>query len=160
MYAEELISDWNVNRQFSDKQLSSIFENSILKIEVIDYLKVNPNREFAQNFLERVLSKRREGSDIGTGDNIMFASYLLGLHGNVEDSLLIWRAKNVDFDAFCYVDIQLVVFAGVEETIGFFILLNTEESTKAAEYLKQCKDAGNFGDINEYYSAEQLPWWI
>jgi hypothetical protein len=160
MNAQELIYSWASTSDFSDNQMSLLFDDRKLKIEMIDYLKNNPNRKLTHDLLEKVLSKRREQSEIGSGDNIMYASYLVGLNRFVEDSLLIWRAKNVDFDAFGYIDVQLVVFAGIDKTIDFFDSLATEESTKAVEYLKECREAGDFESIDEYFSDEQLPWWI
>lgn len=90
----------------------------------------------------------------------MYACYLLGLNKKIEDSLLIWKAKNIDFDTYCGIDVQLKVFAGIDKTINYLYSLNTEESLKAASYLEECNETGDFDDIENYYSKEQLPWWI
>lgn len=37
----------------------------------------------------------------------------------IEDCALIWEAKTLDSDSYCAVDIQLVVFAGVDVTIDY-----------------------------------------
>lgn len=39
--------------------------------------------------------------------------------GQVEDSLLIWKAKRSDFDAACYLDIRLLCGASLGETKEF-----------------------------------------
>src|SRR5258708_7595175 len=37
-------------------------------------------------------------------------------HGDIEDTLLIWRAKQSNFDAACGIDVQLLCGAGLEAT--------------------------------------------
>jgi hypothetical protein len=64
--------------------------------------------------------------------------------GNVEDSLLIWRAKESSFDASCYIDIQLTCGAGFEETKDFLSKQNTPNTEKIFNYLLMCEKAGDF----------------
>ncbi len=68
--------------------------------------------------------------------------------------------KSTDESTFCYVDIQLVPFAGVEETISFLKSQNTEKTEKILEHIEACNKSGNFDNLEEYYSVEKLPWWI
>jgi hypothetical protein len=40
---------------------------------------------------------------------------LLYTYGDVEDTLIIWKARNIDFDIGCYIDGDLLIGAGIEE---------------------------------------------
>lgn len=42
--------------------------------------------------------------------------FLLFIIGDVNDSILIWKAKNKDFDAVCYIDGEFLCGAGLKET--------------------------------------------
>jgi len=55
--------------------------------------------------------------------------------GHVEDSLNIWRAKQNDFDAFCFIDSEFLCGAGVEATQQYLYKVGTEEANKALEYI-------------------------
>jgi hypothetical protein len=59
-----------------------------------------------------------------------------------------------------WVDVQLVVFAGVDNTIQYLKSLGTTESQKAVEYLEKCEEAGDLDRIEEYFSQDNMPWWI
>ncbi|SFF09014.1 hypothetical protein SAMN04487969_113149 [Paenibacillus algorifonticola] len=57
-----------------------------------------------------------------------------------EDSgstLLIWNAKMKDFDAGCYIDGELLIGAGLNETIHFLQKLNTTKTKEILEYIEQ-----------------------
>ena len=90
----------------------------------------------------------------------MLACYILGLHNQIEDCLKIWEAKYTDFDTYCGLDIQLVPFAGVNETIEFLKGQITKEGREAFNYVSDCKKAGDFEELEEYYSNDKLPWFI
>lgn len=98
-------------------------------------------------------------SDV-SGDTIMLACYILGLHNEVEDCIAIWTAKNVDFDAYCYVDIQLAVFAGVKETISFLETQTTDDAVEALIYINKCKAAEDFDALGSYFNPQNMPWFV
>ena len=58
-------------------------------------------------------------ADSGCGDVLLACCWLLFVNGQVEDSALVWRAKNVNFDAHCYVDSVFLVAHGVRATAEF-----------------------------------------
>lgn len=60
----------------------------------------------------------RDG-DAGCGDALLACCWLLFMIGEVGDAALIWEAKNVNFDAHCYVDSVLLVPSGVAATAEF-----------------------------------------
>ena len=88
----------------------------------------------------------------------MLACYILGKHGQVEDCMKVWETKQIDFDTYCYVDIQLVPFAGIQETIEYLETQNSEEAKKALEYVVACSEAGDFDDLEQYF--KETPWYV
>lgn len=66
--------------------------------------------------------------------------------GCVDDTLLIWRAKEKDFDTHGYVDVQLLCGAGLEKTLGYLKKKNTLEAKEELSYLRKCKE--DFEDFN------------
>lgn len=72
----------------------------------------------------------------------------------------IGNTKTIDFDTFCAFDIQLVVFAGVNNTIDYLKTKNSDESKDALKYIEECKISGDFDNIENYFSESQSPWFI
>lgn len=64
--------------------------------------------------------------------------------GNVEDSLIIWRAKSTNFDLMCGLDVQFICGAGIEQTRNYLAQTDTDESHDALKYLDECIDSGDF----------------
>jgi hypothetical protein len=65
-------------------------------------------------------------------------------HGNVEDSLLVWRAKRSNFDAGSAIDVQLMCGAGLEATQEYLRNAQSDEAAEALKYLNECERAGDF----------------
>ncbi|MDQ8015152.1 MAG: hypothetical protein REI96_22085 [Flavobacterium nitrogenifigens] len=130
---------------------------------LVNHFKKNKNRDLALKLLERFSEIRNQpypnGYDIGI-EALMLSAYILGLHQNIEDCLKIWNTKTIDFDTFCGFDIQLVVFAGVTNTIDYLKTLNSNESEDALKYIEECKISGDFNGIEIYFSENQSPWFI
>ena len=82
------------------------------------------------------------------------AAQLLSI-GKVDDSLLIWRAKDTNFDLMCGLDIQFLCGAGIEETKRFLTQTHSQESRDALEYLEECIVAGDFEDWTPTKSIQQ-----
>lgn len=59
--------------------------------------------------------------------------------GEVQDTLLIWRAKNKDFDAGCYIDVQLLCGAGLDKTINYLKGIGNFEAKKELSYIEECQ---------------------
>ena len=55
----------------------------------------------------------------GCGDVLLACCWLLFLHGRVEDSALIWAAKQLSFDTACNIDSVFLVPGGIPATAGF-----------------------------------------
>ena len=60
-----------------------------------------------------------EANDAGCGDVLLACCWMLFMGGDVDDAALVWRAKNVNFDAHCYIDSALLVPHGVAATAEF-----------------------------------------
>ena len=64
--------------------------------------------------------------------------------GVAEDSLLIWKAKNCNFDAACGLDIQFLCGAGLQATKDFLSASTDSQAAKALDYVLGCEEAGDF----------------
>ncbi|MFC5267667.1 hypothetical protein ACFPJ1_36600 [Kribbella qitaiheensis] len=58
-------------------------------------------------------------ADSGCGDVLLACCWLLFMIGHVEDAALVWRAKNVNFDAHCYIDSVFLIPQGGAVTAEF-----------------------------------------
>lgn len=163
MTLQTLLQEFDQTQTFSRETILAIEKHEYIGGELVQYFLENKNREWAYRFLKSAAEIRNEpypnGYDIGVGA-LMLAGYILGLHGNIEDCLELWNAKTVDFDTFCAFDIQLVVFGGVAQTIAYLKQQNGETAEKALHYIEECKKAGDFDDLDEYFDRNALPYFI
>jgi hypothetical protein len=160
MTFKKILTAFYKDRTIPDEFIESIEDNRELRIELIDYFRVNDDRDFALQLLNKMVDFRTQKDKGMTSDSIMLACYLLGLHQNVDDCLKIWNAKTTDFDTFCGVDIQLVPFAGVDKTIDYLRGSNCKEAEEALKYVLDCKKSGDFDELDRYYAKESLPWYV
>lgn len=109
----------------------------------LETFSLNPDAKFAEEIREiireEIADKNREDNEI-----LKLSCAQLFALGHVEDSLLIWQAKQSNFDAACYLDIQLLCGAGFEETKAFLSNQDTPEAREALKYLLECEKAGDF----------------
>ena len=163
MTAEQLLNEFKENNSLSTATIEYLDTDEKIGKELVFYFRKNKNRDLALHLLEKAIEIRSQpypnGYDM-SGVILMLFSYILGMHKNMEDCLKIWEAKTVDFDTFCLVDIQLVVFAGLEETIAFFKSQESDESKDALKYVEECKEAGDFENIENYFSEVTVPWFV
>jgi hypothetical protein len=127
-------------------------DNGIFREEVCREINKSlepQDRMLARYLLEQVMLSYRD-EIWGVDDNLKLCAYLLFRIGNVEDSLLIWQAKSINFDTFCGLDIQLVIGAGKAETLSYLQALASEDAIKAVEYIKKCDKAGDFDEMDRY----------
>jgi hypothetical protein len=158
MDTETLIENFKTRHRFSKNEISAIQTDKILRAELVNYFRLNSDRTFALALLDTFIELRKDPKNEVSIDDLMLASFILGMHGQVEDSLKVWEAKKVDFDTYCGVDIQLVSFAGVDETVSFLQKQNDDEAKEALKYVQACSKGGDFDDLEEYYN--ETPWWI
>jgi hypothetical protein len=76
--------------------------------------------------------------------------------GQVDDALLIWRAKQSGFDLGCYLGVQLLCGPGLSETKAALSERDESDAAEALAYIQKCEQAGDFdgfsreGLLNEY----------
>jgi hypothetical protein len=115
-------------------------------------LPANPtSREEICAAFEQAL--RNEGTEESDHELILCLAAQLFSIGNVEDCLLIWRAKSDNFDLGCSIDVQLLCGAGIEETKSYLAAHGSEDALKALKYLQRGIEAGDFKDWS-------VPKWI
>ncbi len=156
-----ILQHFHTENTISDEVVSLIIEDdNNLRSKLIYHFYVNKDRDFAISLLDKFISIRKNPAGEMPAENLMLACYILGQHQQIEDCLKIWEAKNIDFDTYCGLDIQLVPFTGVLETITYLEEQNSPESIKALKYVKGCYECGDFDNLDEYFSKNKLPWFI
>jgi hypothetical protein len=68
--------------------------------------------------------------------------------GVVEDALLIWDAKQSNFDAGCGLDIQFLCGAGLQATKDFLAITSAPTAPAALAYLNKCERGGDFEEFS------------
>lgn len=158
---EEIITDFHNAKALSADIIKAIQDDGLLRKALCDYFNVNSDRDFAIALLDQFILLRLNPDFVTAGDDLMLAGYILGKHKQVQDCLKIWEAKKTDFDAFCYIDIQLMVYAGVQQTLDFLQNETGNESAlEAFEYVKECKEAGDFNNIDTYFEKGRELWFV
>jgi hypothetical protein len=119
---ENLLEEFEKTKSFSLETIKTIENDEKIGRKLVDYFIKNKNRDFALQFVKSSTGARSQpyphGQEIGV-ETLMLASYILGLHQNVEDCMKIWESKTTDFDTMCGFDIQLIVFTGLQKTIDY-----------------------------------------
>lgn len=158
MTVQEIINNYTITGTITENVIEKLQTNDITRSSLANYFKTNKDRAFALSLLNKFVEMRKENKPISS-DDIMYACYILGLHENIEDSIKIWSAKTTDFDTFCAVDIQLAMFAGVEETIDYLEKEKSPEAKDAHKYILECREAGDLDCLEEYFSGDGI-WFI
>lgn len=83
-------------------------------------------------------------------DSIQLCSFMMFQLAHVEDVPLLWQAKQANYDTLLGLDIQLLVGAGVEETLHYLQQVSEGWAVEAASYIQQCQAGGDFEDLEEY----------
>ncbi len=143
-------------------------ESALAGYQLYLYYQQQPDITFARTLLTELSARYIKAySQSGatpqveaTTEGLRLAGYLVGLHQDVRDSLLLWRTKTLTFDTVCEFDIQLVAFAGIHQTLAYLQSLPDPEAAEAVAYLQQCRAAGDFHDLADYFSPDNLPYWL
>ncbi|MGH8876571.1 MAG: hypothetical protein ACRD0P_04385 [Stackebrandtia sp.] len=61
----------------------------------------------------------RDDDDIGCGDVLLACCWLLFRIGHIEDSALIWEAKQINFDTASHIEAVFLIPAGIDATEVF-----------------------------------------
>ena len=160
MEATDLIDNYLQTNTISDNYIEQIRIDRELRTSLCKHFHLQKNRQFAIKLLNTFTELRKDPDKEILIDDLMFGCYILGLHRQIEDCLIIWKVKNIDYDSYSGVDIQLIAFAGVAPTISFLQTTATDEAKDALEYVQACFIGGDFDNLERYFSSDNLPWWI
>ncbi|QKJ29324.1 hypothetical protein HQ865_05990 [Mucilaginibacter mali] len=156
----EILDRFHTENDINTETIAAFQADTALRKELISYSRQNKDRAFALALLDKFITTRRQPDGIMPAEDLMLACFNLGLQNHIEDCLKIWDAKTIDFDTYCGLDIQLVPFAGVTDTISFLQKQNSDEALKALTYICECDACGDFDELDEYFSAKTFPWFI
>src|SRR5262245_28616109 len=97
-----------------------------------------------------VSETQAESQQQGAGDTELMKLCCVQLfsQGDLQDALLIWRAKNASMDAACAVDIQLLCGAGLSATKEYLAGSTDQSAAAALHYLGECEAAGGLGGFS------------
>lgn len=157
MNVQDALDYFNAKNSLVPDLLYALEEGAFRK-DLVNHFRRQPERAFARALVNNLVAQRRGDSDHGLHETLLLACYLLGLARQVEDCLVIWEAKTTDFDTFCGLDVQLVVFAGADDTIAYLETQGSDEAREALEYIVKCNEAGDFLDLPSYFDTNTLPW--
>src|SRR5882762_5775666 len=127
--------------QTDDEDEHAAFRYSVLK--ELNLTLTDQDRPFIHYLLEQEILYHRAVPG-GVDESIKLCAYLLFRLGHVEDSLIIWRAKTTNFDTHCGVDAQLLVAAGVENTLTWLKQQTSEDAPGAVNWIEECAKTGDF----------------
>lgn len=101
----------------------------------------------ARNHAERQISPRGNEVELTEteeyGDDLhLLCCVQLFSRAYLEDVLLIWAQKQSSFDSFCYIDVEHMCGAGLEETKQFLRNHPAPEATAALHHVESCEVCG------------------
>lgn len=163
----DILAEYKTTGRISAATLTQLTDESDESAEAGHQLYLHyrqqPNIEFARTLLAELSTRYVTAYTQGgpaTTEGLRLAGYLIGLHQDVRDSLLLWRTKQLTFDTACEFDIQLVAFAGIDQTLAYLRSLPDPEAVEAVNYLQQCQAGGDFDNLEDYFSPDNLPYWL
>lgn len=160
MIVNKILDSFHREESINTETVNTIQNDQVLRKDLINYFRQNQDREFALALLDKFISIRKSAEGVMPFEDLMLACYILGLHNHIEDCLKIWEAKMADFDTYCGLDIQLIGFAGIKETIEFLKQQSTQTASEALEYVTSCNKHGDLDNLTEYFSPNKFPWFL
>lgn len=83
-------------------------------------------------------------------ENLGWCGLLMYQIGDLDDVMLLWRAKHVTFDTACGFDIQFLVGGGVDATIKFLAMTRDSDAQDALSCIRECQEAGDFDNLSDW----------
>jgi hypothetical protein len=161
----DILTEYETTGQISEAALAHLTDGSDEAAQAAHELYVRyrqrPNSRFARALLAHLSARyvaTYSQSGAATTEGLRLAGYLIGLNQDVRDSLLLWRTKQLTFDTACEFDIQLVAFAGAQQTIACPQTLADPDAAQAVAYLQQCNASGYFDNLADYFSPHNPPY--
>lgn len=106
---------------------------------ILEEYGLEPDLQY-RGTLRSLLKEEIKNEDSEDNEYLKTLCIMLFSIGEVEDSLIIWEAKEKNFDTSCYIDVQLLCGAGFDHTINYLMTIASKEAIEAMNYLKKCKD--------------------
>ncbi|MFL0372983.1 hypothetical protein [Paenibacillus amylolyticus] len=106
--------------------------------EMLQLYGVEPD-EVHREAIRQLLQQEIENRKSEDNEVLRLLCIMLFCIGNVEDTTLIWQAKQKNQDTSSYIDVQLLCGAGYEETLFYLENMDGEQAHKELLYLKQCE---------------------
>ncbi|WJM09855.1 hypothetical protein [Paenibacillus sp. PK1-4R] len=128
--------------------------------ELLELYGLDPD-EVNREAIRQLLHQEIENQNLEDNEVLKLLCIMLFCIGNVEDTELIWQAKQMNQDTSSYIDVQLLCGAGYEETLFYLENMNGEQAHKEVLYLRQCEpyDFVNFSktewvsNYKQYYGV-------
>ena len=133
-----------------------IDENEERAEALIKKYGIIPNLK-SRDELKRLLEYEIENYQEGSSEYLRVLCGMLFCIGYVEDSILIWEAKRINFDVGCMIDMDFIFGAGIEETFNF--IKGNKELQKMGEFLEGYRQNYDFDkqdiikNFAEYYTS-------
>lgn len=160
MIIQEILNRFYTENDINAETIAAFQTDTALRKELITYSRQYKDRAFALALLDKFITVRQQPEGMMPAEDLMLACFNLGLQNQIEDCLKIWEAKTIDFDTYCGLDIQLVPFAGVTETISFLKTQTGAEAAEALTYVCECEACGDFNHLGDYFAPATFPWFI
>lgn len=160
MNVNTILADFKISKNIPAETIALIHIDDTLRKKLINHFRIQQDREFALSLINNCIAIRKQSGEEMPAETLMLACYILGLHNQIEDCLKIWEAKEIDFDTHCGLDIQLLPFAGVDQTITFLKEQTGAEAQEAFKYTTRCAGCGDFDNQEAYFSTKTIPWFI
>ncbi len=93
------------------------------------------HREAIRQLLQQEIENRKSENN----EVLRLLCIMLFCIGNVEDTTLIWQAKQKNQDTSSYIDVQLLCGAGYEETLFYLEKMDGEQAHEELLYLRHCE---------------------
>ncbi len=99
--------------------------------------------------------EREKRNESGYEEMLLTLCLQLFSLGVVDDALLIWKAKQINFDTHCGLDVQFLCGAGLAATKEYLLKSEDLSAADALEYLTKCEQTRDFEDWTPQASIKQ-----
>ncbi|WP_342572315.1 hypothetical protein MKY85_08105 [Paenibacillus sp. FSL R5-0749] len=106
--------------------------------ELLQLYGLEPD-ELNRKDIRQLLHQEIENRNLEDNEVLKLLCIMLFCIGTVEDTTLIWQAKQKNQDTSSYLDVQLLCGAGYEETLFYLEKMEGEQAHKELLYLRQCE---------------------
>lgn len=116
--------------------------------EILEQYGLEPDIKYREK-LRSLLKEEISNNYAEDNEYLKTLCIMLFSIGAVEDSLIIWEAKQKKFDTSCYIDVQLLCGAGFDNTMDYLMTIANEEVSQEISYLRKCKDTTDFANFSK-----------